>query len=266
MTSEIILKPPINLDTGVIRPKGAWPGQFDVPANKFGSTPHVTVWVSPSYGETGKKYAKQVLHAAEIHYKKVAAFFKKPQLVPHADLIIAPQNYSAAYHYDGGSQIYANILPGYKWDWVSALFVAELEEVFAERAGNGWHGGASDHGEAMSRIVASSIVPGTFGSIDRVALWWNNGAPDYVSKMSYNYVNMKGDYGNDGIGCGYCFLRYLKKLKFKPDQILAINGNQPLEAVFQKLTKRKGGYKEMIKALRTYPPGNSAVNDNTVFK
>jgi hypothetical protein len=236
---------------------------FDFPTYQVGQSRHVSVHVSATSGYKEKQLATRVYKAAEIHYNRVAGFFRSSRYVPHVNLIIGNLTTSAGYHYGGIHDVYASILPGYGWDYTSAIFVAELAELFSEARGCGWNGTASDHGEAMSRFIMSAVVPKTLGSIDRAAIWWNNRAPDCISRASNSYNNGTVDGGDNGIGCAYVFLRYLRKLGFTPDKILAIDSRPNLELVFRRLTGRRGGYVEMMKILlRTYPRGQSAVNDS----
>jgi hypothetical protein len=239
----------------------AAPSTFDRPAAKVGSSAHVDVWVQSGMGDPGTAVGKLLVKGAEIHYGRVADFFRAA-VRPRVNLIVCSLSRThtglgGGYHYEGLWDVYVDVqlVPRtlrYRWDFSSAVFVAELCELFAERQGMGWSGEWS-HGEGLSRFVAASVVPKTLDAYETTPVWWNGGAPDFVGRNST-------EYRGSTIGCSVCFLYYLRwMLGFKPDRIIAAGQTGPnptLEAVFRKLTGRQGGYAEMMVALRKrYPAG-----------
>lgn len=247
---------------------------MDYPAITIGSTQHVTVMSAVALGDMGKRlaYIMSRTHLVEIYYRRLAAFFEAKTL-PHLRLILSPlsPNHTGtggAYHYgDFGADIYADVYlkpgePGFRVPFSASLFVCEATEVFAAYQQKAW---VSDyaHGEALSRVMGECLVPQAIYT-GAVQAWFDAGCPDWISNFKASETDQVA------VGCGMTFIHYLHdQLHFSFNEIIAASSYIPtLEAVFNNLTKRHGGYHEMMAVIdKVYPPGKPAhtPRNETVF-
>lgn len=221
-----------------------------------GSSAHVDVYVSASLGAKGLRLGK-ILAAGllELYYKQIATiFFGKCVFIPIKTTFLITGVGTGAYHYRAsGTEIYSTCTEDFDPHAAAFLYCCEVTEVFGATSGCGWESEWS-HGEALSRTVAGCLAPKYLEPYSTVPDYVKGGyylepaQADWISKSKLSEVD------GPSIAAGVCFLYYLhSQLGLPWDKIVATLGGN-LEAKFEKLTGRKGGYAEMIRVLaKKYP-------------
>lgn len=244
-------------------------GTWAYTVNQVGTTRHGSgVEVDVHLGQPGINAAINVIKLLDVAFEqRLADLF--------ARCVFAPQKFTCSImrsHANGAVHIGAGspfVYVGNDYDGaaahpvlpdphlITALFLCEAVEVYGATSGVGWESQWS-HGESLSRTLGATLMPGVLDAvgIQSAAAWMNTpGRPDWVSKSELSEVDPVS------CGCGVAFLHYLNTVLHKPwPEIVAATGGN-LEAKFNRLTGRHGGYAEMMAVLnKKHPPGVAVPN------
>jgi hypothetical protein len=190
----------------------------------------------------GDKAVIDMQAVAEQDYSTVKAIFGLGDVPDRPFVVTVDINAGGAYHMscaDTGIHLIPEDAP--------SLLVAEHVECFEALSGK-WDCG-SGPGEGLSRALAITVRPfKVLSGLDGdVAGWWNGGNPQ--------------DYWNDGTAddqneqsnaCNTLGLFWLASLGYSWTQISQQNAPN-LEAVYQGLTGKSGGFSAFVAALKAIP-------------
>jgi hypothetical protein len=182
-----------------------WPS-FQGQAALVGTSPsgRVTVYVDPALGQPGRQNAQDLLADADRVVQSNDQFFGTS--AGSVNVIVfalggATDGTGGADHmgcdYVVGNNIEVCAAFGNSMR-VSALLEAELSEC---NMGGNLCGVST--GEALSRWCAASVSNNALGDFATAPTWFNDGAPDFVSKTDLT------DRGADSTGCGMAFISWL---------------------------------------------------------
>jgi hypothetical protein len=226
-------------------------------ATTHGDTPHFIVAFDPALGADGQTIADAILATCEADYATLGGYFGGivPPGLPFR-VTITTDDFGAVHLGCDGVELFigARTIDHVDTAFMRRLVLAEEDEVFEASFGHGWDCGSSN-GEGLSRVLASSIVPG-LDPPDFVSAnsWLNSDRPDYVSTndpTDRNYVS---------IGCSVLFLNWLHtQLGFTWDQIIAA-GAPTLSGTYTNLTRATDGFKRFNETMLARFPEDQQAN------
>lgn len=238
------------------------PSNFAYTANQLGYTTNgVQVEVDVHLEQPGINAAEAAKILINIFQKRLMDTFHFPQVDSICSILRA--HAPGAEHLAYGNTIWVGQPPFTQADvpvvahQIAALWICEAVELFAHATQRGWESTLA-HGEALSRFIGETFIPNGLNAagIQSVPTWLNApGRPDWISKAANTETDPVP------IGCAMAFLHYLRDvLKFPLDQITQAAGPH-LEAKYEFLTKKKGGYAAMMAVInKKFPPGKPVAN------
>lgn len=252
----------------------------DYPYKVVGQTPHVAVAIHPGMiagpaAHYGLDLVKEMMSCVETYYMRFKTQFGFDQWdVPRLTLVISPMSKNhggvGGYHYPADFRIYSDVLmsddkKSYNGLFTRFVFCCELLEMFTEYNPNinSWNSDC-DSCEALSRVVASSMVPGQLRDggwhFETSPSWLNSNRPNYLSQETVNYNALT-------IGCNVCALYWMHTKLGIPFAKIIQSGASKMEDVFKKATGLSGCYNRMIVDVnKKFPAGHivdyTDANDN----
>jgi Tachylectin len=221
-----------------------------------GRTDHFYVFFADALGANGQALADAVLAVCESDYAWMQTWFNDHIAgEPEFRVFIQPGRGGARHASCSATSIYVDAPNGSDGVLASYLLATEVAEVFMARQRAGWNCGWSN-GEALSRVLANELYPGTADQTATLGLTWNvgwqwldNGRPDWIQKPpehdDTNFVST---------GCGTLFINWLLyQLGHSVTQVVAAGG-PTLESTYEQLTGRTDGYKRFTDLLQKYFP------------
>jgi hypothetical protein len=261
---------PDDIDAPVMR---ATPSPSVIDTNRIWEAPWPTEMLEKS-GQVGVYYQAAMKNEAtlnlcralsvlsELHYKRIAGYMRATNPVK-LGLIVA----SLSQHHDGSGGGYhltssgTNCFCDVKLDKVhrrydpaftSFIFVAESTQPMAYFNAPSFSDDF-DQGEALSRVMAITIMPGQLGPYGVVVKWLN-------SKSRPDYSNQRTDlYTGGPIGYSMVQLFWMRNKLGIPWERIIAGGKQPgltMEQIYHAVTGQSGVFKRMMVDInKTYPPG-----------
>ena len=162
-------------------------------------------------------------------------FGSTPDTVPFTVQIIPPPKPNNLGSNNGRDRITVSLSATTTFDTGRATLVAECSEIFMVFGGHLWRPGESP-GEALSRVMAYTIVPADALRDGAAQLWLDSGRPDFVNGNDPTDSNPQAN------GCGLLFLYYLLyQLGFSMRVVTTVGGDprnlaQKLSRVYGLLT------------------------------
>lgn len=211
---------------------------------------------------------------AEADFNQMSFWFGDiiPEVVP-ITVQIMPQPDPSNKGANNGRDIIVFLGANTSFDEGRAALVAECSEIFMLFGGHLWNRGESP-GEALSRIMAFTIVSSQADSDGSAQLWLDSSRPDFVNAADPTDTNQLAN------GCGVLFLYYmLYQLGFSMRALATVGGGQgnfaqKLSLVYGLLTGDTSdsgldaAFQEFSSLLATtFPPGapSSLVGDTNPF-
>jgi hypothetical protein len=227
-------------------------GAFDFRVAKVAATSRVTTWAATQLGSAGITLAKICAPLADTDYQTLQRLFGLASSPP-ANFVVAPLSHASdgsggAYHPGcTDATLYCDCATDPRM--TSALFVAELVEVFSAIKNNGWDCGATN-GEGLSRVLAESMYPGALDGYAVASDWLDSQRPNFVDQ------NLPTDTDSVSNGCAVLFLWWLVSLGYPWDQIVPAGGRS-LAETYLALTGGKStawqDFRSVVDAR--WPPG-----------
>lgn len=221
------------------------------------STVHVgdvvgaSVYVDSRLGAQGLTLAQQCLNVVASDVAQLRKLFGSVAL-PSAQMVISPlsaghDGTGGAYHASCSSTTLYCDADFQRWQRTSALFVAELSEVYQAAQGRNWNCGATN-GEALSRIHAETFYPGFLNDYATGPVW---------SRQRLNYVDANQNNDTDPVsnGCGVLFLSWLRHLGYTLDKITQ-KGGATLALTYFALAARPSAWSDFMAAMQQFPDGS----------
>jgi hypothetical protein len=229
--------------------------QFDVPVQKIVAGPSITTWSHVALGQMGVQLAMAAAPIAAADYERLQKVFGIIA-APHADLIVRGLSYGSdgsggAYHHGCvDAALYCDAAFNAP-KITSALFVAELVEVFSAIQNSGWNCGETN-GEALSRCLAEEFYPQVLDSYSESAAWLDSARENFVDQ---NYPDDRNPQSN---GCGVLFLWWLRSLGYPWEKIVLAAGTS-LAACYLGLTGKSTAWSDFTAAVNAHwPAGKSS--------
>jgi 2OG-Fe(II) oxygenase superfamily len=203
-------------------------------AVRFGATESIEVWYDSELGARGRTIAATVLSRGGQDLTSISGFFAGtlPAGPPVRVVLMRTAESSRAYHDRcTPTEVYCDVetIPTIEPRYTSFLLATQLTELVAEVHGQGWQA-TSAHGEALSRVIATTIYPRRLQGFATAASWLRSAREDFVN------VAVRGDDDDNAIGCAALFLHYLHTdLDFSWTQIIAA-GAPTLAVTYRRLT------------------------------
>lgn len=231
------------------------------PAASFplrGRTDHFFVYFDDSLGANGAALADALLSTCESDYGWMQTWFDDHTAgAPEFHVYVRPGSNGAVHASCTSTTVYVDAFAGTDGDLARYLLASEVAEVFMALQGAGWNCGASN-GEALSRVVAGELYPGTADQTAALGITFNAGA-SWLDGGRPNWVDATEQVDTDftSIGCGTLFLNWLQYQLGYPVKAIVAAGGPNLASTYQQLTGRADGFARFSALLQKYFPAGT---------
>jgi hypothetical protein len=215
-----------------------------------GTTAHFAVSYLTTLGQKGATLAQAILQNCERDYTTLQQIFGgiTPRRLPFVVQITADSS-GASHSTCLGTDVMLGGRSGSNVDFIRALLVAEVDEVFMANFGRGWDCGSSA-GEGLSRVLANDfykgVEPAGFISSN---VWLNlDPRPNFVDSTDPT------DRNYESIGCAVLFLNWLRYQLNHPWTQIVAGGGVTLAETYTALTGKSTGWQDFESFINAHFP------------